>query len=117
MYLYAAVYAIGPVASAYLTGDFTVGIVWRIMAGVSANYVYFWHVKEHVSKIRTAAGATAFEPQIKDLGGVQPYVIWLGIALHLLLAAFLVEAIRQGPPPDGKLRPGSVPSKSRTVQS
>ena len=39
MYLYALIYALGPVLSAYLTGDFTVGFVWRVMAGVSANYI------------------------------------------------------------------------------
>jgi hypothetical protein len=56
MYLYAAVYAIGPVLSAYFTGDLTVGVVWRVMAGASANYIYYWHVREHVAAIKEKAG-------------------------------------------------------------
>ena len=52
LYLYAMVYAVGPVLSAYLTGDVSVGIVWRIMAGVSANYVYYWHVRDNLAKVR-----------------------------------------------------------------
>jgi hypothetical protein len=112
MYLYAFVYAVGPVVSAYLTGDFTVGIVWRIMAGISANYVYFWHVKEHLKDLKTQRGLdqAGQERSLRDLGGVQPYVIWLGVALHLLLIAILVMAILEGPeqrPAPGKARPTS----------
>ena len=32
MYLYAAVYAIGPMVSTYLTGDMTSGMVWSVVA-------------------------------------------------------------------------------------
>jgi len=98
MYLYAAVYAIGPVLSAYFTGDLTVGIVWRIMAGVSANYIYYWHVREHLAEMRTKTGLSgdAVEKSLKDLGGVQPYVVWVGVALHLLMVAVLLKAIQEG---------------------
>ena len=41
MYVYALVYALGPMISTYLTGDVTVGLVWSIMAGATANYVYY----------------------------------------------------------------------------
>jgi hypothetical protein len=37
MYLYAAVYAIGPMVSTYLTGDMTSGIVWSVVAGVPSR--------------------------------------------------------------------------------
>jgi hypothetical protein len=100
MYLYAAVYAVGPVVSAYATGDFTVGIVWRIMAGVSANYIYYWHVKEHVATIRAKSpldGAVQ-NRLLSDLGGVQPYVIWLGVALHALVVAIMIMVALEGPP-------------------
>ncbi|MEK6525723.1 MAG: DUF2628 domain-containing protein [Nitrospirota bacterium] len=104
MYLSALVYAVGPVLSAYLTGDVTVGIVWRIVAGVSANYLYYWHVKEHLAQIRARGtlDSAAQKRLLRDLGGVQPYVIWLGVALHLLVLALLIEMIRESPPGEGK---------------
>jgi hypothetical protein len=111
MYLYALVYAIGPVISAYLTGDLAVGIVWRIVAGGSANYIYFWHVKEHLAEIRRRASLerAARERLIADDGGVQPYVIWLGVALHVLLFAMLIAMILQGPSDQDKARSGRSP--------
>jgi hypothetical protein len=119
MYLYAVVYAVGPVVSAYATGDFTVGLVWRIMAGVSANYIYYWHVKEHVATIRAKShlDGAAQERLLRDLGGVQPYVIWLGVILHILLIAMMIIAAREGPPPDGgKDQPNrSKPAAIRTI--
>src|SRR2546429_5776733 len=107
MYLYALVYAVGPVVSAYLTGDYAVGIVWRLIAGASANYIYYWHVKEHLAEIRTKGtfDSAARERLLLDLGGVQPHVIWLGVALYALMLALLIEVIREGPP-EGKKSQG-----------
>jgi hypothetical protein len=104
MYLYALVYAIGPVLSAYFTGDLAVGIVWRIVAGASANYIYFWHVKEQLAEIqrRVSAQTDAWERSVADAGGVQPYVIWLGVALHVVLAAMIITMILQGQPHDSR---------------
>lgn len=116
MYLYAAVYAIGPVLSAYFTGDLTVGVVWRIMAGASANYIYYWHVREHVAAIKEKAslGGRAQEQSLKDLGGVQPYVVWVGVALHILMFAVLIKAIQEGPQGGSTFPPlKPAPSKSR----
>lgn len=100
MYMFALVYAVGPVVSALLTGDFSVGIVWRIFAGATANYLYFWHIKDHLNRIRAQAGSDhqALERLAKEEGGVQPYVIWLGVALHLLMIGLIIAAIEQGAP-------------------
>jgi hypothetical protein len=116
MYLYALIYALGPVLSAYLTGDFTVGFVWRVMAGVSANYIYYWHVREHITEIRKGPplGVGALEEQIRDRGGVQSYVIWLGVALYVMLFFIVIQIIREGPPPSGPLQPGKA--KATAVQ-
>lgn len=105
MYLYALVYAVGPVLSAYLTGDFTVGIVWRIIAGASANYIYFWHIRDQLARIRKRQFINADERDalLRDAGGVQPYVLWLGIALYAFLISLVIAAILQGPPTDGAL--------------
>lgn len=110
MYLYALIYALGPVASAYLTGDFTVGFVWRVMAGASANYIYYWHVREHITEIRKGPplGAGALEEQIRDRGGVQTYVVWLGVVLYIMLFFIVIQIIREGPPPSGPLQPGKA---------
>ncbi len=100
MYMYAMIYALGPVVSAYITGDVTVGIVWRIMAGVSANYIYFWHLKDHLAKITSQQGLDhmARLRLMGENGGVQPYVIWLGLALTLLWMGIVIAIIEQGPP-------------------
>lgn len=110
MYLYALVYAVGPVLSAYLTSDVTVGIVWRIMAAASANYVYFWHIRDHLSDIRKRPYIShlELETEIRDRGGVQTYVIWLAVLLHVLLFALLVQVMREGTPPGGPLQPGKA---------
>jgi hypothetical protein len=41
MYLYALVYAVGPVAAFYFTQDLSADLVWRIMAGASAGLERF----------------------------------------------------------------------------
>jgi hypothetical protein len=114
MYVYAFIYAVGPIASAYLTQDFTVGIVWRIIAGASANYIYYWHVKEQLEEIRRKAGldVAARERLLQDSGGVQPYVIWLGVALHLILLGALMGVLLKGPD-GGPSIPRTVPDPKR----
>ena len=120
MYLYAIVYAIGPVVTAMLTGDFTVGLVWRVIAGASANYIYFWHAREHLAGLRApvGTGSEAQEERIREAGGVQPYVIWVGVALHIFLVLILLKVIQEGPP-DGLKSPGErlFPSPGRSVKA
>ena len=110
MYMYALLYAVGPVLSVFLTGDMTVGFVWRMLAGSSANYIYFWHVKDHIQKVRSRSGmdSLARVGLVKDEGGVQPYVLWLGAALHLFMIGLIVAAFQQGPPDGSPLMPGAV---------
>jgi len=106
MYLYAAVYAIGPMVAAYLTGDLSVGIVWSIMAGATATYVYYWHCREKIGEIKKEAwnDPAKREAAIKEAGGVQPYVIWVGVVLYLLFAMVMAKMIQDGMP-DGDQRP------------
>lgn len=113
MYLHALVYAVGPMVSTYLTGDFTVGIVWSIMAGATANYLYYWHCREHITEFKKAGGwpAAAREAALKDAGGVQPYVIWVGVVLYAVFFATLGKMIEEGPPaslPAKPAKPASV---------
>lgn len=85
MYMFALLYAVGPFLALYLTGIPTVGVVWKIMAAVSGNYLYFWHAKDHLEKLK-AQGLVDHASQEKFLreeGGVQSYVIWLAVILML----------------------------------
>jgi len=108
MYMYALLYAVGPVLSAFLTGDLSVGIIWRFFAGASANYLYFWHVKDRIRKIRSRSELDALSRarQLKEEGGVQLYVLWLGAALHLFMIGLLLAALGQGSLPEGPWNPG-----------
>ncbi|HEU4686016.1 MAG TPA: zinc-ribbon domain-containing protein [Nitrospira sp.] len=98
MYLYALVYAIGPMISTYLTGDITVGIVWSIMAGATGNYVYYWHCREQIKEISRKAGGDPARRGIavKEAGGVQAYVIWVGVAFYVLFIMMMVKVAQEG---------------------
>lgn len=103
MYLFAFLYAVGPFLALYLTGIPTVGVVWKIMAAVSANYLYFWHVKDHLQKLKARGimDQASREHFLKEEGGVQPYVIWLGAILMILGMLFseqFVEMYGEGDP-------------------
>ena len=100
MYMFALLYAVAPALAIFLTGDMMVGIVSRILAGASANYLYYWHVKDKVQRIMSVPNleATIRARLIQEEGGVQPYVLWLGAVLHVLMLGLLIAAIVQGPP-------------------
>ena len=91
----------------FLTGDLSVGIVWRIMAGGSANYIYFWHAKDAIEKIKSRVGLdyVARLRLLQDEGGVQTYVLWLGAALHLLMMGILIAAFEEGTEENNELPP------------
>ncbi len=100
MYMFALLYAVAPALAIFLTGDMMVGIVSRILAGASANYLYYWHVKDKVQRIMTVPNldASVRARLIQEEGGVQPYVLWLGAALHALMLGLLIAAILHGSP-------------------
>ena len=112
IYLYALLYAVGPVLSVFITGDMSVGVVWRFLAGASANYIYFWHVKDHLQRIRSQAklDATLQMRLVKEDGGIQPYVFWLGIALHLFMIGLIFAAMEQGAFQETPLSPDEMES-------
>jgi hypothetical protein len=114
MYMFALLYALAPALAIFLTGDMMVGLVSRILAGASANYLYYWHVKDKVQRIMAIPNtdATVRVRLIQEEGGVQLYVLWLGAALHMLMLGLLIAAISQGPPgadPHGGLEGTPVP--------
>ena len=117
MYIYAAVYALGPMISTYLTGDITVGLIWSVMAGATANYVYYWHCREQISKIKQGSGGDPAKRDevLKEAGGVQPYLIYVGIALYVLFILSMIKMVQEGPPggdpsPEKPAKPASASS-------
>ena len=117
MYLHAAVYAVGPMVSTYVTGDLTVGLVWSIMAGATANYLYYWDGKEQISAIKKAVGMNhaAQEAALKEAGGVQPYVIWVGVGFYVIFFATLLKMIEEGPPGSDTFPPRPAKSASQST--
>jgi hypothetical protein len=117
MYLHALVYAIGPMVSTYLTGDITVGIVWSIMAGATANYLYYWYCREQIAEIkkRSVSHPEMRDLALKEAGGIQPYVIWVGVAFYILFVATLIKMIQEGPPDSNKVP--TKPAKPAAVTS
>jgi hypothetical protein len=105
MYLHAFVYAVGPMMSTYLTGDFFSGMVWSVMAGATANYLYYWHCREHITEIKKSGrmNPDAQGNTLKEEGGVQPYVIWVGVFLYIIFLATLMKVIQEGPLDQDKL--------------
>jgi hypothetical protein len=100
MYLHAFVYAVGPMVSTYLTGDFSTGMIWSVMAGATANYLYYWHCREHIDEIKKTGRLTPAvqEAVLKESGGVQPYVIWVGVVFYILFFVTLATMVQEGPP-------------------
>lgn len=105
MYMFALLYAVAPAMAIFMTGDVMVGIVSRMLAGASANYLYYWHVKDKVQRIMATPGLddTRRARLLQEEGGVQPYVLWLGAVLHVLMFGLLAAAIVQGPPVEDPL--------------
>jgi hypothetical protein len=118
MYVYALVYALGPMISTYLTGDVTVGLVWSIMAGATANYVYYWHCREKIGELKKGSWTDQVKQDetLKEAGGVQPYVIYVGIAFYVLFIMTMIKMLQDGPP-DGERAPDkpAKPTAASTV--
>jgi hypothetical protein len=117
MYLHAFVYAVGPMVSTYLTGDVSAGIIWSVMAGATANYLYYWHCREHIGEIKKSGRLNPAEQEtaLKESGGVQPYVIWVGVAFYIFFLVTLTKMIQEGQP-DLDNRPAK-PEKSAAMTS
>ena len=102
MYLYAAVYLVGPAIFVYFTGDPTVTFAWQVIAGASANYLYFWHIRDHLKRFREQLGPNHHisEELLQDSGGVQPYVILLAILLHVFVFFLILQGPQENGPPE-----------------
>lgn len=98
MYLYAGIYLLGPLLAIYLTKNPAAASVWSLVAGATSNYIYYWHIREQLAQIhrKTVTEPGQRERELRDLGGVQYYVLWLGVVLHVLAIAGLIYVAKEG---------------------
>jgi hypothetical protein len=77
-----------------------VGLVWSIMAGATANYVYYWHCREQIGEIKKTSWADPVKQDeaLKEAGGVQSYVIWVGVAVYIIFALTMAKMVQDGLP-------------------
>ena len=96
MYLHAAVFLIGGLVPLLLGAGFVGTVIWNGFAAVTANFLYYMHVKLNLATIaqRSERDTTMRDRLIADAGGVQPYVWWLGLGL---MAVAIVMGILQAP--------------------
>jgi hypothetical protein len=89
MYLQAAVFLIGGLLPLLLGAGLLGAVIWNGIAGVTANFLYYLHVKSHVGMIaqQPDTDLTRRERRMADAGGIQPYVWWLGLGLMALAIA------------------------------
>ena len=98
MYLHAAVFLIGGLLPLFLGAGLVGTVIWNGFAGITANFLYYMHVKLNLATIaqRPERDSTVRDRLIADAGGIQPYVWWLGLGL---MAIAIVMGVLQQPVP------------------
>ncbi len=104
MYLYAAVFAVGPFLTvALLRGGMEILFMWGIAAGGLANYLYYGHVKRNLVELHSQprVPGDSWDHTLSDVGGVQPYVWWLGVGIVVMaLVLGVINPPQEHPPPN-----------------
>src|SRR5213593_1336702 len=102
MYLHAGVFHFGGLLPMILGAGLVGVVIWNVFSAVTANYLYYMHIKLSLALIERRVGLdeAARLRLITDAGGVQPYVWWLGIGLTAVaIAAGIMEAPTPVRPP------------------
>lgn len=63
-----------------------VNILLHIGTGIVGNYLYYRHVKENILEIRATQSAQNYVPVLQETGGVNKWVIMLGIGISVFIA-------------------------------
>jgi len=102
MYLHAGVFLFGGLLPMVLGAGLVGVVIWNVFAAVAANYLYYMHIKLSLALIEQRAGLddAVRDRLITDVGGIQPYVWWLGIGLTAVaIAAGIMETPTPVKPP------------------
>lgn len=74
-----------------------INLLLHIGAGIVGNFLYYKHVKDKVFEIRTTQSSHNFIPVLQEIGGVNRWVITLGIVfgifIIILIAVFFSAII------------------------
>ena len=62
-----------------------VNIILHIVAGVLGNFLYYRHVKEKIRELRQIQSPENLYPVLREVGGVNRWVIWAGIVISIIL--------------------------------
>ena len=64
----------------------------------NCQYVYYWHCREHIAAIKQQAWNDPAQQHtaIREEGGVQPYVIWVGVVFYLLFSLTMFKMLQEG---------------------
>jgi hypothetical protein len=63
-----------------------VNILLHIGVGMIGNYLYYRHVKGEIIEIRATQSAVNYYPVLEEMGGVNKWVISIGIIISIILA-------------------------------
>ncbi len=65
-----------------------INIILHIVAGIAGNYLYYRHVKDKILEIRATQSRQDYAPVLQELGGVNKWVITLGLIICIVTAVF-----------------------------
>ena len=66
-----------------------INILLHIFVGVVGNYLYYRHVKEKIIEIRTIQSPQSFYPVLQEEGGVNTWVITVGVVISIILGLLI----------------------------
>lgn len=64
-------------------------IILHIGAGIAGNYLYYRHVKGQILELRSTRSLPDYMPVLQEFGGVNKWVITLGIALTIIITILI----------------------------
>ncbi|MBT1072666.1 hypothetical protein [Pelotalea chapellei] len=66
-----------------------INIILHIGAGIIGNYLYYRHVKARILEIRATQTSQNYIPVLQEVGGVNKWVITLGIVISVFIALLI----------------------------
>jgi hypothetical protein len=70
-----------------------VGLVAWIAVGVAGNYLYYRHASAQIGRVRAVTPEGDLPRVLAQVGGVNRWVIWVGVVLTILAIAGIIAAI------------------------